>query len=310
MLFKRRSKVPERRRNYTSQSSTSRGKAVFSYHASRSVRQGSMSREAQSEGPSSAASNRIKRLTWHGRIPAISLLLTIAVFLIFCLRLSSSPKVILVGTEKSQAFLRETAAYQAAATDAFASPLNRNKLTVDTDKITRDLKQRFPELGVISVTLPVLGTQPNIYMQPVAPKLVLVSKQGMFVLDNKGRALITGNQVHRLDEADIPIVGDESNVPIEVGQIALPATTVDFITEVNEQLKAKNLKVASLILPAGTSELHVRLQGIKYFVKFNLYGHAREEVGTYLAVKSRLDAERKIPAEYVDVRVENKAYYK
>jgi hypothetical protein len=52
------------------------------------------------------------------------------------------------------------------------------------------------------------------------------------------------------------------------------------------------------------------MNGVGYFVKFNLHGNAREEAGAFLAVKEYLESSHKTPGEYVDVRVENRAYYK
>jgi hypothetical protein len=54
----------------------------------------------------------------------------------------------------------------------------------------------------------------------------------------------------------------------------------------------------------------MHINGAGYFVKFNLHGDAREEAGSYLAVKDYLASNQKTPGEYVDVRVENRAYYK
>ncbi len=66
-----------------------------------------------------------------------------------------------------------------------------------------------------------------------------------------------------------------------------------------------------MTLPVGTSELDVRLAGQPYSVKFNLEsGTARQQAGTFLATESKLKSQNVTPAEYIDVRVDGRAYYK
>lgn len=285
-----------------------RSNAVFSYHASRSSREANLFRDAERE-QSKELPRRKRGIDWTKKMPVVAALLALVVLAGLCLQLSNKPKVETLGTSGSQLFLRDKSVYEAAARQAFTPWVNSNKLTINTEKISTDLRKQFPELQVISVSLPVFGTQPTVYIQPTAPKLLLVSKSGMFVIDSNGRALIAGNQVARLTDLGMPVVNDESNIAIQAGSIALPKATVSYISEVVGQLRAKQLTVSSMTLPAGSGELHVKIDKIGYTVKFNLYGNAREEVGSYIAVKQWLEANKKAPREYVDVRVENKAFY-
>ncbi|HSD56507.1 MAG TPA: hypothetical protein VLA92_05165 [Candidatus Saccharimonadales bacterium] len=304
---KKPSTPPVERARVRSSDTPSRG-AVFSYHANRNVRMGSNARQV---GEQQETPNRPKRppVDWHKQLPAIGALAAILAITILSLHLSSNAKVEVVGGD-DQVFMRDHKTYEAAAQAAFSPVLNGNKLTVNADKVARDLQKQFPELKAVSVSLPVFGNQPIVYIQPVAPKMILVSKDGMYLLDADGRALITGNQVPDLDALHIPVVNDQSGLPITLGKVALPKGTVSFITQVAGQLQAKGLKITTLTLPVGSTELQARLDGVGYYVKFNLHGNAREEAGSYLAVKAKLESMHKTPAEYVDVRVENKAYYK
>lgn len=306
MLFKKRPTSPERHARIPQQ--PTRTGAVFSYHANRSVREGAISRDANaSQQPSVSRSTHRSRFK---RLSSIAVLVLVALIAIACLRLNDNAKVVPLNSENGQAFLRETSVYEAAVHKAFSAFFNGNKLTVNTGKITDDLQREFPELKAVSISLPFFGSRPSVYIQPTEPRIILVSSEGMFVLDSNGRALITGNQVARLNELEIPLVTDQSNINIEVGKVVLPRDTVAFITEVAGQFKAKGLSVTGMTLPPGTNELHVRFGGAGYAVKFNLHGNAREETGAFLATKARLEQERKVPKEYIDVRVENRAYYK
>lgn len=301
--------APERRPRITQKQQPLRTNTVFSYHASRSAREGNLYRDAARELALETPRHK-KRASWSKRMPTIAGFLAGIILLGFFLQLNSNVRVQSVGSAKGQLFLRDKRVYQAAANDAFKPLLNRNKLTVNTAKINKDLKAKFPELQAVSVSLPISGNQPAVFIQPATPKLLLVSKDGMYVLDASGRALISGNQVARLTDLGVPVVNDESGLSIDPGAIILPRDTVSFIGEVVGQLQAKGITLSGLTLPAGTNELHVKPEKVNYIVKFNLHGNAREEAGAFLAVKQQLDAQRKVPGAYIDVRVENKAYYK
>jgi hypothetical protein len=310
-MFRKKQTPPERRS--TAPRTSLRSNAVFSYHANRDVRaRGDQYRDADREERQNEAQRRgVARRSWLRRLPGAATLLAVVVVTLFCLQLDGKAKVIPVGTSEGQKlFLRDKSIYENAAWAAFSSLANRNKLTVNAEKISGDLKRQFPELQAVSVSLPVIGSRPSVYIQPAVPRLILIAQNGIFVLDGSGRALISGNQVPQLSNLAVPAVTDQSGLAIQTGSIALPRATVSFIAQATGQLKAKGLTPNSLVLPPGTNELHVRLDGIGYLVKFNLHGQAREETGAFLAARQHLEAEHKSPHEYIDVRVENKVFYK
>jgi hypothetical protein len=311
MKFFSKNKQPESsvRRNYASSQERSN---VFSYHAS--------SRTAQPVRPDvsrrHAAEERIdlgRALRRPGKKAYTILFGGLAVVVLFwVLQLSSNVRVVPFGDDKVRVFLRDTKIYQARAQQLFgASLLNKTKLTVNASGIAKTLQQEFPELKLVLVSLPVVGSQPVLFIQPAQPSFVFVAKNGgTHVLDGSGRALLAGNQVEHLDKLKLPVITDQSGVSVTSGKVVLPSEDVKFIKEVIGQLNAKNMLLSSITLPAAASEMHVRIEGINYYVKFNLRGNAREEAGAFLATKDKLTADNIHPAEYVDVRVPNRAYFK
>ncbi|HEX8762369.1 MAG TPA: hypothetical protein VF733_01285 [Candidatus Saccharimonadales bacterium] len=299
-------KRPENERRSRVPQTPSRERPVFSYHANRSIREGANQRDIDYQQQPKIRRNL---RSWRSYTANIAIILAVLVVTICFMQLSNKATVQSVGTPSGELFLRDKAVYTAAVQQAFSSPINRNKLTVNTGKISNDLKKQFPELKAVSVSLPAIGTRPTVYIQPSIPSMILVSRDGMYVLDTDGRALIAGNQVAKLSDLGVPAVNDESGLAIRAGEIALPKSVVVFTTEVVGQLKAKQVGIGSLTLPMGTNELHVRPDKAGYYVKFNLHGNAREEVGAFLATKQYLEGQKKLPRSYIDVRVENKVYY-
>ena len=226
------------------------------------------------------------------------------------MQLNGTPRVVILKGSQTEAVLRNQQVYTQAVSTLLSSFSNRNKLTVNTSKVATALEHEFPELETVSVSVPLLGNRPVVTIQPGVPELIFATQSGTYLLDSNGRALVASSQVPNLASLNLPVVNDQSGLSVAVGSIALPQSTVSFISEVIGQLQAKNLTTTSLVLPVGATELQTTLKGEGYVVKYGLYGDAREEVGAYLAVKHYLDTNHITPSSYVDVRVAGKAYYK
>jgi cell division septal protein FtsQ len=310
-MFKKKNPTPPDRTTRTRQPVTGRSinsSAVFSYHSSRAPRPGPAGR--QQEPPAPAAARRKKPFSMLNRGPVTLILLAGIVLAGLNMYLNDKPDVVLISTDRSVIFLQAQQKYEVAAREAVSkSFLSRSKLTINATRIADDLQSQFPELAHVTVSLPLAGNRIKVYIEPSAPQLLLSSNSELYVVDTAGRALILAKYVSHVERLGLPVVTDESALPVILGKPTLPSSTVSFVTEVVGQLKAKKIQAASLTLPQGTSELDVRVVGAPYFIKFNLRGDARAEAGVYLAVKGQLERDRKTPAAYVDVRVDDRAYY-
>ncbi len=231
--------------------------------------------------------------------------------LLYALLLDTQPKVLVGRAATSNSLLRNEAVYQQAiATMLSKSVFNRTKLTTNTQSIESQIKKTFPEIQEATVTLPIIGRRPIIGLDPAEPTFIVNSSSGSFIIGKDGRALIKTSDIRKSSQPVLPIIQDDSGLSIEQGSIALPKEYVAFITTLIEQLSAKKLKVQNLQLPAIINELRVTVTGQKYFIKLNLDGDARQQVGTYLTVKEKLQSQNVTPAEYIDVRISERAYYK
>jgi hypothetical protein len=95
----------------------------------------------------------------------------------------------------------------------------------------------------------------------------------------------------------------------EVGKQYLPASTVRFATTLVYELQNGKVAVDHLDLPSSSAyELDVFLSGKTYHMRFNLQEDAMQQSGAVLAVLQQLGS--RSPAEYIDLRVPGRAYYK
>jgi hypothetical protein len=250
---------------------------------------------------------------WLQRFGLIILLIAIVISLFRLLSLSPNADIEPYQHNSATTLLFNKAQYQAAADKLLAGSIwNRNKITVDTAKISRDLLAEFPELANVSVTIPFLQQNPIIYIEPAQPAIIIRSSaSGAFVLNENGKALLenTGNPIEA-GQPTLPVVTDMSGLHLALGNQVLPASSVSFIQIVAAQLATKQYNITSMTLPPAASELDVYIEGKPYYIKFNLEDNdPLQQVGTFLATIAQLQSQNVTPTKYVDVRVDGRAYY-
>lgn len=276
--------------------------AVFSYYQNRVI----------PEQDSLGSKTRPKRAKSHHLTTILGTLL-----LVFCLgyvlSINSQAKVVIVdGQDKAApSELRNRETYEAAAQEMLkSSPLNYTKLTLNTNAFAEALTQRFPELANATVTLPLINRRPVIYLEPAHPAFILANKNGLYVVDEQGRALTKVDEQGSQAPARLPVITDETGQEVVLKTVVIPARQVQFMQEVQAQLNARQITVTAFTLPATPNQLLVKLQGLPYYLKLTFSGDARQQSGAYLALKQHLDEHNVVPAEYVDVRVDERVYYK
>jgi hypothetical protein len=283
--------------------------AAFSYRAQRSDQTTNTGRLTQREMLKPAA-QKLGHY-WLQRFGQLILLIVLVVCTVNVLSLSAGPKIVVLPSAGQTAFLHNDSVYQQAAAKLFAASIwNHNKITVDTNGINHKLSAQFPELVATSITLPLLAHRPIVYLQPAEPTLIYHATNGNYVLDSRGKALFVVTGTANFDNLSLSTVTSQSGGTVQLGQQVLTGGDVSFIQAVLAELKARQITVSALTLPANSRELDVSISGQPYFVKFNLQSNDPvQQAGTFLAVQTNLQGQHITPAHYIDVRVDGRAYY-
>lgn len=278
---------------------------VFSYYSKRSDEASTRLRSSQS--PTSIKS----RSVWLLYLPSLVALTVVVAASMYVTTLATQARVVISSDHSQHVALQPVTVYEQAAEKIMhQSFTNRSKITINTVKVADALEAQFPELSDIVVTVPLFGRKPLIQAAPAKPALVLVSKQGSYIIDVFGRPILRADQLNSSTRDKLPLITDSSEAPIEFGRQLLTSELVSFVAALKVQFDAKNVEIDSYTFPTLANELHVKLAGKNFYLKFNTDGDARLQAGTYFAVQDRLDSESKVPSEYIDLRVEERAYYK
>ncbi len=228
---------------------------------------------------------------------------------IYMLGLSTDPKIVVYGKRD---LLRNEQEYSKQAKAILEKSLsNRSKLTINTQKIETELTSQFAELSSVEVSTSLIRHKPIINLTLASPSAILNTRSSKFLLDENGRALFDINKdTPKFNSSRLPLIEDKTEIPVKLGKPALTSAQVSFIYDIVLQSESRQLKVSSMDLVSGGGELDVRYEGLPYFVKFNFFEDARKSSGTFFAAKERLELENKLPTEYIDVRIPERAYVK
>ena len=245
------------------------------------------------------------------KLPLKVIALIILVIVGYLSVLSTTPKLISVNGTSDFSFYRNKADYQKSAERILGGSIfNRNRITINTVNIENEIMAEFPELGQVSVNLPIFGNQPVISIVAKQPAMALTSQQGVYVLDANGVVMTRASSITGFDNIKLPIVNDESSLTVEIGKGVLTSQQVDFISVLVTQLNLNKKQVSSVTLPPIINQVQIKLKGFNYYIKFDMQNDPKTSAGAFLALSKRLAKDGATPAEYVDVRIEDRAFYR
>ncbi len=277
-------------------------KEFFSYHASRNNQTSESIRARQN------TDERAKKRSIVQYAPIAFAVLCLVIGLVFATTLQSN--VVLKSGEKS-ALLRDESQYREIAQSYLKSSiLNQNKFSIDVKSFENAIKQEFPELNDVSVTIPVFGQKPIVTVSTETPELLIDTKQGIYAVNDSGKVIAKASKEQPIEGLTIPTIRDDANLEFELGKGALTSQDVAFITTIIKQFSNKKIEIDSLTLPVLAAELHVRVKDEPYYIKFNMLTDPRVVSGQYFAAKKKFDADNIKPKEYVDSRVEEKIFFR
>jgi hypothetical protein len=279
--------------------------SVFSYYARGSA---TSNEETGRRYDKTARHGRYKPHLGH--IPTYIALAAIGIALVSTLLLRPSPRVIL--TSIPGTVHRDAKAYQEAIEGLWKQSIfNRSKVTLSTSAMSRNIQTQFPELGSAHIQLPLLGQRATVVLIPAMPLLQLVSNNGSFYVASSGTVMSRLEDVQLNQVNNLPTVRDESGIEVEPGKNILAPSEASYLNDLTRLLEANGVPFASITLPKNAArQADVRLTGESYYIKFSFDSDPRLAVGTFLAVQKKLQTSNTRPQEYIDVRVDEKVFYR
>ena len=278
---------------------------VFSYYA----RGNSPASDPNTDRNELAQHRLVKPKFRLSSVPGYIALLVAVIAVVYSCTLQPNPRISVVNQPGT--IYRPNEEYQKAINTMWQkSVFNRSKLTFRSEQLQGEIMSQFNEIESVKIELPLLGQRPKVVLMPSHPAMHFVSSNGSFYVNSKGKVLSRTTEVIQ-NQTDLPLVLDESRIPADPGKAIISETEATFLQKLSHHLREEGIAYESVVLPStAAKEADVRLPGQKYHLKFSMLTDPRQGVGSYLAIKDKLAAENITPAEYIDLRVEEKVFYK
>lgn len=181
----------------------------------------------------------------------------------------------------------------------------RSRVTVDLGRLTAYVQDNgCPE--VASISNPKIGGLGATTFEVTFRKPVVSWKTGVnqLFVDSEGNAF-----ERNLYPAPAVEVVDQTGIPA-TNRVLASNRFLGFIGRVIGQMEVQGYKVTQVVLPADTTrQILISLEGVAYPVKLSTDRPAGEQAEDAARAIHHL-ANNGIGAEYIDIRVSGKAYYK
>jgi hypothetical protein len=224
------------------------------------------------------------------------------------LTLSTAPKI---EFQSKSELLGDISYYESSVSSILKSSIfNRSKPTINTSSVSKAIEERHPEIASATIVVPFLFRQPKVIITPITPAFIENSGNNSYLVDQFGVASARLQDVKNINKLQLVTVNDDAGIDIQQWKAVFTQEQTDFIREVIEQLRSKNIPIASIGIPVSAYDLNVRLKDKPYTIKMNMIGDARSQVGRFLAAEKEAAKSGRGVNEYIDVRVEERAYIK
>lgn len=234
----------------------------------------------------------------------VVLIFILIFILIYSLIVKPNPKV-----EVNDTSFHTVTAYQTAVQHQLRQLKYRNKISFSENSLASALQKQYPEISAVAVELPLFSQQPKVKLSIAKPSFQINSKGVNYVINSDGVAVAQSSKLPGVK--NLITINDQTGFPTNEGTKVLSGDSVSFIETVLSQAKRAKVPISSLEFPSSApQELNLRTADQPYYVKFYLGGDALTQTGQFLAARQSFNQKHLQPAEYLDVRVGGKIFYK
>ncbi len=196
----------------------------------------------------------------------------------------------------------------------FFNLLNKNNLAlIRSGKLEKLLLARFKQIKTVEIGKKFPSTlEVNINERQTA--MAVKSRESCFLLDENGEAFdAIGCDSNRLKNSDLILFQDESGKDINFGSIVLEPDLMAYVSEIKNRLgNEMNLDLENNFLTPNIISSDIRAKtregwSVYFNGEINL-DKEMEMLNVFLA--NKIEDNQRPDLEYVDLRIDNKIYYK
>lgn len=243
-------------------------------------------------------------LQWRIIVRVILYVLVISI-LFYAIIVSNLFKIENIKIEGSQTLNHTEATSQVKAV-LTGSLLNQNILFVPSSQISDQLKSSNSQIATVRVTREFMHTI-KVTITEQKPAILWQSGSTISVITQDGKAYI-GDPSEELKQT-LPKVIDTTNLPVKAGERVVLPNFTNFVEKTFATLPAQGIEVSDMQVEETTTELIVNTKS-GYYIRFDTTRPFDEQNNDLQAVIDTLKQQNKKPSQYIDLRINSKAFYK
>lgn len=241
--------------------------------------------------------------SWFAIVCAVVLVIVLGYSAI----LDTTPHIIIQGQS-----LRTAGEYQKLIGAVFGHDIrNQFKPTLQAASLTEAVRAVVPEASQVSVTTDLLGHRPTVKITTDTP-LAIFNQPGStdLVLSDRGRLLLPSVATN-FNINDLPLIQNQTGVTGEAGQQFMRPDEAQAFARLLAQFKADN-SVPIFTLSLTPHELLAREsgRGLSYNERFLLKEDITLQYGALRAAQKKLNETGQAIAEYIDIRLVERIFYR
>lgn len=220
--------------------------------------------------------------------------------------LSTKPHVTVIGAQ-----YRTIAEYQKRAEQSFGNDVrNRVKPLLQSKSLEQSVKSAIPEAQIVGVTSSLLGHRPEVKIVTDEP-IAIFSQPGStdYLISKRGRLLLPVGEAIT-PTANLPIIQNLTGVQGKAGEQFMRPDETIALARLLAQFAFENSKPVFTLNTVPHEIISKEPGRGSYGAKFLLTEDITEQFGSLRATEKRLSELGQTPAEYIDVRLVDKVYYK
>lgn len=250
--------------------------------------------------PTKKASNGLFR-----KILRLSIYATIIFLLFYSVIISSLFRIKSIEVSGNQT-LSEDAIKNQVLEVINGSLINQNILFVPGQTIETNLKKNNYQISKAKIERKLFNTV-KITITEQKPSILWRSGNTLSVFASNGHAY-SGEPSEQLKKS-LPTVVDTSNLPVKTGEKSLTESFVSFVSELHARLPEKGVVASEYQVQETTTDLYVVTQA-GYKIRFDTTRSVNDQLTDLVAVLDELKKQGKKPAEYIDLRINGRVFYK
>ncbi len=183
-------------------------------------------------------------------------------------------------------------------------PVQRNILFVQTKGLAQDIKQSQPTMKSVTIRRdPLLRLQ--VIVAESQPALIWKTADQLWLLSEDGRVLREASS----GEGGLGTIVDTAQLKVQAGDQVADRQFVNFSRDAFSLARQKGIGLESGSIGATTRELNLTVKG-GVVIKTDTSRSANEQLQAYQEAMQTAQQQKKLPTEYVDVRVTGRVFYK